>query len=60
MISGVLSELLPQAALKLHKASILLKQVTAMTSLDFYVLPWYKKILVRIAEFFAAIGKGIA
>lgn len=31
-----------------------------MTSLDFYVLPWYKKILVRIAEFFAAIGKGIA
>ena len=31
-----------------------------MTSLDFYVLPWYKKILVKIAEFFVAIGKGIA
>lgn len=22
-----------------------------MTSLDFYALPWYKKILVKIAEF---------
>lgn len=31
-----------------------------MTSLDYYVLPWYKKILVKIAGFFAAIGKGIA
>lgn len=49
-----------QAALKLHKAAILLKEVTAMTSLDFYALPWYKKILVKIAEFFAAIGKGVA
>ena len=27
---------------------------------DFYVLPWYKKILVKTADFFAAIGKGIA
>lgn len=31
-----------------------------MTSLDFYALPWYKKILVKIAEFFVAIGKGVA
>ena len=31
-----------------------------MTSLDYYVLPWYKKILVKIAGFFVAIGKGIA
>ena len=46
--------------MKLHKASILLKEVTAMTSLDFYALPWYKKILVKIAEFFVAIGKGVA
>lgn len=50
----------PAAALKLHKAAILLKEVTAMTSLDFYALPWYKKILVKIAEFFVAIGKGVA
>ena len=31
-----------------------------MTSLDFYALPWYKKILVKIADFFVAIGKGVA
>ena len=29
----------PAAALKLHKAAILFKEVTAMTSLDFYALP---------------------
>lgn len=31
-----------------------------MTRIDYFVLPWYKKLVVRIASFFIAIGKGIA
>lgn len=31
-----------------------------MTSLDYYVLPWYQKFFVKIGMFFAGVGKGIA
>ena len=31
-----------------------------MTRIDYFVLPWYKKVLFRVAEFFKALGMGIA
>ncbi|MGN1108600.1 MAG: hypothetical protein ACI4RK_04390, partial [Oscillospiraceae bacterium] len=31
-----------------------------MTRIDYFVLPWYKKLLVRFISFFIALGKGIA
>lgn len=27
-----------------------------MTRIDYFVLPWYKKVLFRVAEFFKALG----
>ena len=35
-----------------------MRRYKAMTSLDFYALPWYKKVLVKIMSFFVAFGKG--
>lgn len=37
----------PAAALKLHKAAILLKEVTAMTSLDFTLFRGTRKYLLK-------------
>ena len=31
-----------------------------MTRIDYFVLPWYKKVLFRVTEFFKALGMGIA
>ena len=31
-----------------------------MTRIDYFVFPWYKKVLFRVAEFFKALGMGIA
>ena len=31
-----------------------------MTRIDYFVLPWYKKVSFRVAEFFKALGMGIA
>ena len=31
-----------------------------MTRIDYFVLPWYKKVSFRVAEFFKALGMGLS
>jgi len=30
-----------------------------MTSIDFFFLPWYKKVFIKLGNFFKALGKGL-
>ena len=45
---------------EIAQSADIFQEVNAMTRIDYFVLPWYKKVLFRVAEFFKALGMGIA